>query len=299
MTMTEGTIIRGIGGLYTVDTADARLECRARGAFRHDGVRLTAGDRVRCSGQPDGTYCIEELLPRKNYLIRPAAANLDALVVIASAAPPRTELYLIDRVFAVAAFKGISPVLCINKTDLEPGEEYAEIYRKAGIPVLSLSARTGQGIDELKALLTGRISALTGNSGVGKSSILSQMLPGRGVEVGELSRRIGRGKNTTRCTELYPLPGGGYVADTPGFSAFDVSRLEPILREDVQHGFREMAPYIDACRYPGCLHIREEGCAVLEAVESGIIPKSRHESYVRLCEELRDVKEWNKKPQSP
>lgn len=293
--MTEGTIIRGIGGLYTVDTGDRLLECRARGIFRYEKIRLTAGDRVLCSEQPNGEARIEELRPRRNLLIRPAVANLDALTVIASAAPPETEPYLIDRVFAVAAFKGITPILCVNKTDLDPGERFAEIYEKIGIPVLRLSAQTGAGIPELERLLAGKISALTGNSGVGKSSILSRMLPGRALAVGGLSERVGRGRNTTRHTELYPLPGGGYVADTPGFSAFDVQRLETLLPEDVQHGFPEMAPYITQCRYTGCRHIREDGCAVLEAVRAGVIPASRHESYVRLCEELRDVREWNLK----
>ncbi len=292
--MTEGTIVRGIGGLFTVDTGDSMLECRARGIFRRDKIRLTIGDRVQCREQPDGTGVIWELLPRKNLLIRPPVANLDQLVVIASAAPPETELYLADRVFAVAAFKGISPVLCVNKIDLDPGEQFIDIYRRVGIPVIPVSAATGEGLKDLAALLAGKISALTGNSGVGKSSILSRIL-GKPLEVGALSEKVGRGKNTTRHTELYPLPGGGYAADTPGFSAFDVQRLETLLQEDVQHGFPEMAPYLTQCRYTGCLHIKEEGCAVLEAVRAGIIPRSRHDSYDRLCEELRDAREWNRR----
>lgn len=239
---------------------------------------------------------IDALCPRKNMLIRPAVANLDMLVVIASAAPPETDVYLIDRVFAVAAFKGIQPVLCINKTDVDPGESFREIYEKVGIPVISVSAKTGAGIDRLEELMQGKLSALTGNSGVGKSSILSRMLPENSLAVGELSEKLGRGRHTTRSTELYPLSGGGYAADTPGFSAFDVTRLETLLREDVQHGFTEFAPYLEKCRYTGCLHTKEDGCAVLEAVRAGSIPQSRHDSYVRLCEELKDVREWNRKP---
>lgn len=293
--METGTIIRGIGGLYTVDTGEKTFDCRARGIFRHEKIRLTSGDRVLCAEQPDGEMLITELLPRKNVLIRPAVANLDALVVIASAAPPETETYLIDRVFAVAVFKGITPVLCINKADLDPGTRFEEIYTAVGIPVLRVSAETGEGIGALGGFLHGKISALTGNSGVGKSSILSRMLPERTLAVGALSEKLGRGRHTTRHTELYPLSGGGYVADTPGFSAFDVTRLETLLREDIQYGFPEMAPYLTECRYPGCLHLREDGCAVLDAVKRGVIPASRHESYVRLCEELRDVREWNRK----
>ncbi len=292
--MEEGTIIRGIGGLYTVDTGRDIFDCRARGVFRYEKIRLTIGDRVRCREEADGTRLIWELLPRRNLLIRPPVSNLDMLVVIASAAPPETELYLVDRVFAIAAFKGIAPALCINKTDLDPGEGIAEIYRKVGIPVLQISAVTGQGIEALAALLKGKVSALTGNSGVGKSSILSKLL-GRPLETGTLSERVGRGRNTTRHTELYPLPEGGYAADTPGFSAFDVQRLETLLQEDVQHGFPEMAPYLDRCRYTGCLHTVEDGCAVLEAVRAGVIPASRHESYVRMCRELQDAREWNRR----
>lgn len=293
--MRTGTIIRGIGGLYTVDTGDNIFDCRARGIFRHDKIRLTVGDSVICAEQPDGDMLITELAPRKNVLIRPAVSNLDAIVVIASTAPPETETYLIDRVFAVAVFKGITPVLCINKADLDPGERFSQIYTHVGIPVLRVSAKTGEGIASLRDFLHGKTSALTGNSGVGKSSILSQMLPEQSLTVGELSEKLGRGKHTTRHTELYALPGGGYVADTPGFSAFDVTRLETLLRQDIQYGFPEMAPFINNCRYTGCLHVKEDGCAVLEAVSNGIIPVSRYESYIRLCDELKDVRDWNRK----
>ncbi|MEA4822551.1 MAG: ribosome small subunit-dependent GTPase A [Clostridiaceae bacterium] len=293
--MRTGTIIRGIGGLYTVDTGDIIFDCRARGIFRHDKIRLTVGDNVICAEQPDGDMLITELAPRKNVLIRPAVSNLDAIVVIASTAPPETETYLIDRVFAVAVFKGIAPVLCINKADLDLGERFSQIYTHVGIPVLRVSAKTGEGIASLRDFLRGKTSALTGNSGVGKSSILSQMLPEQSLTVGELSEKLGRGKHTTRHTELYALPGGGYVADTPGFSAFDVTRLETLLREDIQYGFPEMSPFINNCRYTGCLHVKEDGCAVLEAVSNGIIPVSRYESYIRLCDELKDVRDWNRK----
>ncbi|NMA08835.1 MAG: ribosome small subunit-dependent GTPase A [Clostridiales bacterium] len=288
----EGLIIRGIGGLYTLDTPSGTIDARARGIFRHENLRLIPGDRVTYEMLPDGTAVITELIPRRNMLIRPSAANLDVLVVIASAAPPATEFYLIDRVFAVAACKGIEQLLCVNKCDLDPGDELVDVYTRADIPTLQVCAETGDGISALAQRLQGKISALTGNSGVGKSSILQKMLPDRTLQVGELSEKLGRGKHTTRSTELYALPEGGYIADTPGFSEFDVSRLFTMLREDVWHGFPEFAPYVGYCRYTGCLHTHEDGCMVREAVARGDIPASRHESYVRLCDELKDTRAW-------
>jgi len=287
--------LKGIGGLYTVQTEDGLVESRARGIFRHENTQLLPGDRVIIETQPDGAPLITELQERKNSLIRPAVANLDTIVIIASAAPPITETFLIDKVSVIAELKNIDVLICLNKTDLDPAVTLWKIYNQAGFECLRLSAHTGEGIEALQQRLRGRVSALTGNSGVGKSSILHKMYPELEIPVGNLSEKLGRGKHTTRHTELFALPDGGYIADTPGFSAFDVTKLESLLREDIQFGFREMQPYLTDCRYTGCAHIKEDGCAILKAVKRGVVPKSRHESYVQLYELLRDVRHWNLK----
>lgn len=286
-----GTILKGIGGFYYVDTADGVIECKARGKFRKTVGKPIIGDKVKVGLQPDGTGYLLEIAPRRNCLIRPALANIDLLVAVASAAPPVTDPFLIDKVLAIAENKGIAPMVVINKTDLNPGEELLKTYQLAGIDVLAVSAESGEGIDTLRQKIAGKTAAFAGNSGVGKSSLLNQLMPSFAAEVGAISDKIGRGRHTTRHIELVPL-GDGYLADTPGFSSFDTEQMDLVLSEDLQYAFREFAPYLGQCKFTGCAHVKEKGCAVLAAVEAGEIAKSRHESYVKLYNSVKDLKKW-------
>ncbi len=291
--MTEGIILKGIGGFYYVDTADGLIECKARGKFRKTVGKPIVGDRVTLEIQPeDGTGYLLDIQPRKNSLVRPAVANLDLLVAVASAAPPVTDPFLIDKVTAIAAHKEIDVLVVVNKTDADPGDELYEIYRASGIEVMRVSALTGEGIDALKARIRGLVSAFAGNSGVGKSSVLNRLDPSFGAEVGAISDRLGCGKHTTRHVELHPIAGGGYIADTPGFSSFETEQMDLVLAEDLQFAFPEFAPYLGSCQFTGCAHVKEKGCAVIEAVKAGKIVKSRHESYCRLYESVKDLKQW-------
>ena len=286
-----GTIIKGIGGFYYVDTADGVIECKARGKFRKTVGKPIIGDKVTVAVQNDGTGYLLEIEKRINQLIRPALSNIDLLIAVVSAAPPITDTFLIDKVIAIAENKNISPMVVINKIDINAGDELFEIYKQAGIDVLKVSANTGEGVSELKDKLKGKISAFAGNSGVGKSSLLNRLIPDFSAQVGNISDRIGRGKHTTRHIELVPFE-GGYIADTPGFSSFDTEQMDLVLREDLQYAFREFEPYIGECKFTGCAHVKEKGCAILQAVENGEISQSRHESYKKLYESIKDLKKW-------
>lgn len=293
--MLDGIILKGIGGFYYVDTADGVIECKARGKFRRTIGKPMVGDRVKLELQPeDGTGFLLEIEPRKTTLIRPPVANIDLLAAVASAAPPQTEPFLIDKVLAIAEHKGMEVLVVLNKTDLDPADALYETYRQAGIDVLRVSAETGSGIDELRERLNGKVAAFAGNSGVGKSSLLNCLDPDFKGAVGSISDRIGRGRHTTRHVELVPFA-GGYLADTPGFSSFETEQMDLVLRDDLQYAFREFEPYLGQCQFTGCSHTCEKGCAVLAAVQAGEIPPSRHESYKRLYESVKDLKEWELK----
>lgn len=269
------------------------ITCRARGKFRQEGRSPLVGDWVDVREAGAGEGVIWSVEPRRSAFDRPAVANVDQLVVVASAAIPVTDPFLIDRVSAIAALKGCGVVVCVNKCDLEPGEELTAIYRQAGFPVVRTSAATGEGVTELTELLRDKLSAFTGNSGVGKSSLLNAIQPNFSLQVAEVSERLGRGKHTTRHVELYRLDCGGEAIDTPGFSSFDAQKLDLELKERLAESFVEFRPYLDACRFVGCTHTREKGCAVLRAVREGEIPSSRHRSYLRLYEELKDLRAWS------
>ena len=288
----EGIILKALSGFYYVQCPDGTLvTCRARGKFRYQKITPLVGDRASVTVQGDGTGSLDALLPRRNFFQRPAVANIDQLVVIASGAIPVTDPFLVDRITALAESKNCQPVICINKWDLVQAEELFAIYRAAGFPTLKVSAETGLGIEELRELLAGKISAFTGNSGVGKSSILNALEPGFGLATGDISEKLGRGRHTTRHVELFPVS-GGLIADTPGFSAFDTEKGEFLEKEALQHMFREFRPYLDQCRFIGCAHVKEKGCAVLEALDAGKIQPSRHRSYVRLYQQARENKPW-------
>ena len=289
--MLEGRILKGIGGFYYVETADGLVECKARGKFRRTVGKPVVGDLVTLELQPDGTGYLTEIKPRRNELIRPAVCNLDLIAIVATEAQPKTEPFLIDKVIAIAENKHIDVCVVLNKTDLNPCENLFEIYRKVGVTVFRVCARTGEGIDTLRSFLRGKVTAFAGNSGVGKSSLLNCLQPDFSAETGAISDRIGRGRHTTRHVELVPFV-GGFLADTPGFSSFDTEQMDLVLSEDLQYAFREFAPYLNECKFTGCAHVKEKGCAVLSGVERGEIPKSRHESYVTLYNSVKDIKEW-------
>ena len=290
--MAKGRIQKALSGFYYVDTGSEILRCRARGKFRKEGVSPLVGDMVEVRELGSSEGFVEAIAPRKNAFARPAVANIDQLVIIASQAIPKTEPYLIDRVAAIAALKGCQVVVCLNKCDLDSADELYEIYAAAGFPILRVSAETGEGLEELRQQISGKLSAFTGNSGVGKSSILNALDPEYHIQVGEVSNALGRGRHTTRHVELYRLRGGAEVVDSPGFSSFDTEELNLELKHHLPETFLEFAPYLNDCRFVGCSHTKEKGCAVLEAVRAGKIPKSRHESYLRLYEELKPLKDW-------
>lgn len=291
----EGLVRKGIGGFYTVETPQGDFTCTARGKFRKERISPYAGDRVRITAEEDGTGALEEILPRKNFLARPPIANIDQLFIVSSLRDPYPEPLIIDKTIAVAEMMDISPVLVLTKTDLDDPSELKAIYDLAGVPCLVVSSKTGDGVDLVRQLLRGKISAFTGNSGVGKSTLLNAVFPHFDLKTGEVSQKLGRGRHTTREVELYKLQDGGYVADTPGFSTFDIERYRLTDKEKLAFGFREFAPYLGECQFSSCSHTCEKGCVILQAVEEGKIPRSRFESYCAMYEEIKDVKQWQQK----
>lgn len=286
-----GRIIRSISGFYDVQTASGLVNCRARGILRKDGQSPLTGDMVEITVER-GKGMVERIMPRRNRFVRPAVANLDALVVFAANVNPVTEPFLIDRVAAIAGDQEVPVVLCINKCDLDPALDLAKIYRSAGFTVICASAQTGEGVEELRALLRGKLTAFTGNSGVGKSSMLNRLCPELDLPVGEVSEKLGRGRHTTRHVELYMLDEGTYVADTPGFSSFDTDQMDVILKENLQYAFPDFGPYIGQCQFHDCSHRKEPGCAVVNAVETGELERTRYDSYLRLYEKASQIKTW-------
>ena len=291
---TEGRIVRSLSGFYDVQTDSGLVTCRARGILRKEGNSPLTGDLVEITVE-HGKGMVEKILPRKNRFIRPAVANIDTLVVFAANVNPVTEPYLIDRVAAIAGDQNVQVVLCVNKCDLDPAVDLVRIYEQAGFTVICTSAETGEGVDLLRQSIAGKLVAFTGNSGVGKSSILNRLAPELKLATGEVSEKLGRGRHTTRHVELYQLECGTYVADTPGFSSFDTDQMEVILKENLQYAFPDFGRYIGQCRVDDCSHRKEPGCAVREAFEAGEIGKTRYDSYLRLYEKSSQINLWELK----
>lgn len=283
-----GVIIKGIGGFYYIKCDDAVYECKARGKFRKDALVPTVGDRVDINIK-NGKGSIEKIHERKNMLIRPAVANVDQMVVVAALRSPDPHGALIDNFLITGSRSGIETVLCFNKADLEHSDELVNVYRNAGYKVVITSVERGEGIDELRGLLFGKVTAFAGNSGVGKSSLLNAIGVSYELETGAVSEKIQRGRHTTRHVELLELDENTYVFDTPGFSSFEVPKMKA---DELAECFIEFEPYRDLCRFRGCSHTKEAGCAVLEAVGEGKISPLRHESYVAIYEQLKKIKEW-------
>ena len=289
-----GRILRSLSGFYDVQTPEGLVTCRGRGSLRKNHQTPLTGDMVEITVEK-GKGMVEKILPRRNCFVRPAVANVDALVVFAANVNPVTEPFLIDRVAAIAGDQGVEVILCINKCDLDPALDLTRIYRNAGFTVISASAETGQGVDQLRKLLQGKLTAFTGNTGVGKSSMLNQLCPGLGLATGEVSEKLGRGRHTTRHVELYQLDAETYVADTPGFSSFDTDQMDVILKENLQYAFPDFGAYVGACQFHDCSHRQEPGCAVRAALVEGKIESSRYDSYLKLYEKASQIKLWELK----
>ncbi len=327
-----GLIIKMTGGLYTVrldaasspdEAASAPLagplagcavECRARGHFRHVRTSPLVGDRVEVQydrtsyvTDPDGQIrpgpdrsglMITDILPRRNSLIRPPLANVDIMLVVMAAAAPDPDVPTVDKLLSILEYNRIEPVMVIGKCELAPqrAQALAAVYTAAGYRVFVLSCYTGEGVEAFSAFahtaLQGKITAVAGASGAGKSTLLNTVFPGLELVTGHISEKIGRGKNTTRHTELFDLPTGGYIADTAGFSLLDFERFDFFALEDLPHTFREFAPYLGHCRYTDCTHMTDEGCAIVEAVRAGEIGPSRHKTYRELYTILKEKKKW-------
>lgn len=286
-----GRILRSISGFYDVQTPAGMITCRARGALRRGAESPLTGDLVEISVER-GKGMVERILPRKNAFVRPAVANVDGLVIFAASVNPITEPFLIDRVAAIAGDQDVRVSLCVNKCDLDPGEELVRIYRHAGFRVIQSSAETGEGVEELRQLLKGKLTAFTGNSGVGKSSILNVLAPGLHLSTGEVSEKLGRGRHTTRHVELYKLDEDTYVADTPGFSSFDTDQMDMILKENLQYAFPDFGGYLGKCQFHDCSHRKEPGCAVTGALAAGELEPTRYDSYMKLYEKASQIRAW-------
>ena len=292
MEQRTGLIVKATGGFYYVAAGETTYSCRARGLFRKDGVSPLVGDRVGIELTGEDTGYVTEILPRRNALVRPPLANLDTFVLVASVSDPAPNPLVIDKMMAIACHKGIRPMLVITKSDLGEPHTLEEIYQQTGMPIFAVSDKSDEGIAEIRAALSHGISAFSGNSGVGKSSLLNRIDARFSIATARTSQKLGRGRHTTRHVELYRISEDGYIADTPGFSAVDLERYELIRKEELADCFPEFGQFQGNCRFTGCSHTVEKGCAVLEAVREGKIHPSRHASYCTLYEDAKKIKEW-------
>ena len=287
----NGIIIKSIGGIYSVDALDGIYECKARGIFRKKNIAPCCGDRVVIVAESND-WVIDEIRQRANHLIRPPLSNLDQLVFVVSTCEPHPNYLLLDKFIAICRYKNITPVIVITKTDLNDFDDIINIYKNADVNINVVNNITGEGTEKVLALLKDKISAFTGNSGVGKSTLLNHIFPELDIKTADVSKKLGRGKHTTRHVELYKLTEGGYVADTPGFSTFETNKYDIILKENLASCFTEFDSVTQKCKYDDCSHTKENGCGIIEAVKAGKISKSRYDSYVAMYEEAKQIKEW-------
>lgn len=287
----NGIIVKGIGGFYYVEADDEIYECKARGVFRKERITPLVGDNVSITVGDNGRNSIDEIFERRNYFNRPPISNVDNLVIVSSTCDPRPNTLIIDRLTAIAVRKNVRPVIVFTKDDLQKADEYMDIYRSTGINVFTVSNETGEGVDEVRAFLRGSVSVFTGNSGVGKSSLLNCISPEFSLETGEISKKLGRGRHTTRHVELFKTL-DGYIADTPGFSSLDFETNDIIKKDELADCFPEFTDYIGTCKFTSCSHVNDKGCKIVEALKNGEIHPSRHESYVALYNEVKNIKDW-------
>ncbi|MBQ6895289.1 MAG: ribosome small subunit-dependent GTPase A [Clostridia bacterium] len=292
MNIKKGKIIKGIGGFYYVKTDSDIVECRARGLFRNKDVLPYVGDNVEIEISPDGTGYVTSIEKRKNFFIRPPIANVDLLLIIVAMANPSPDLLFLDKMLIQAKMAEVEAVICFNKSDLVTPDEtsFAKIYTNLGYKVFTTSTYTGEGINDLKDAISGRVISVCGFSGVGKSSILNAILGNENQEVGEISRKLSRGKHTTREVSLIEYTNGSYLADTPGFSS--LSLPEKITKDSLKDYFPEFENYETNCRFSDCVHISPKFCGVCEALDKGLISLSRYNNYKTLYDGLKDKKEW-------
>lgn len=288
----EGMLLKSIGGLYYAETPLGILECKARGIFRKQNISPHAGDKVIITDITDNNGVIDKILPRKNSIIRPPLANLDYIVFVISTCEPSPNLVLLDKFLAIAKYKNIKSIIAVTKLDLKKNVELLEIYKNSGAEFIEIDYEVPDTYMKLYDMIAGKITAFTGNTGVGKSTLLNHIIEDLDIKTGEISQKLGRGRHTTRNVELYQLDNGGYIADTPGFSTFETQKYDIIFKDQLAQCFPEFEEYTDKCRFPDCAHIKEKGCAVIDAVNSGEIPTSRHNSYIEMYEEAKQIKEW-------
>lgn len=295
MVSEKGRIIKSIGGLYSVESPLGVIECKARGIFRKMNISPCVGDNVKIEEIADGKGVISEIFERKNSIIRPPLANLDYIIFVISTCEPSPNFTMLDKFIAIAAYKNIGSIIAVTKRDLLINAEIAEIYKNSGAEIFEIDYDEPSSYLRLYDKIGGKICAFTGNTGVGKSTLLNHIDTDISLKTGEISKKLGRGRHTTRHVELFKLKNGAYIADTPGFSTFETNKYDIILKDKLAECFREFDEFADKCRFPDCAHIKEKGCAVVEAVNNGIIPKSRHNSYVEMYEEAKLIKEWEVK----
>ncbi len=288
----DGVILKGIGGFYYVKTAEGVFECKAKGKFRQKKISPLAGDKVSVTIRNDEENTIDEIYDRKNFLIRPPVANIDKLFIVVSAAKPKPNTVIIDKMTVLAEKNDITPVIVITKTDLTDHSELKEIYESTGYKVFSFSVEDMSEIEDIKAELSGCLCAFTGNSGVGKSTLINALNGELKLETGEISDKLGRGRHTTRQAEIFEV-GEGLVIDTAGFSSIDFTTDNKIYPEELQYYFREFADHIEDCRFTGCRHLGDKGCRICQLVDEGEISRSRHESFKTIFSEIKDNKKWD------
>ena len=291
----QGRIVKVVRGIYYAATGEESIPCNAKGAMRLTGKSPCVGDFVDFDMNDDGTGTITDIHVRKNSLIRPPLANLDYMLMIVSVAAPMPNLYVADKFLAILEHKDIPPCVVITKSDIADGaEELADKYRQIGYPVFVISSETGEGVPELKDFLADKLCAFSGNSGVGKSSLLNALDSSFAIQVGDISKKLGRGRHTTRHVELFRLDNNALIADTPGFSTVEITAMSDISKDSLPYCFKDFEPYLGGCRFVNCSHTKEKDCKILEAIEKGEIQKSRHESYIQMYNEVKDLKEWEK-----
>ena len=292
MILIEGLIVKGIGGFYYVEASDKIYECKAKGIFRKNNQKPMIGDKVIISILEDGFVFIDKIMERKNSFIRPPVANIDQLVILSSVCDPYPNFYVIDKMISLSCYKEVKPILIISKVELHNADDIIEVYKSSSIDIIEFSSVTGQGIEQVKKLFYNNVTAVIGNSGVGKSTLLNCISPELNINTDKISYKLGRGKHTTRNVELYKV-NNGYVADTPGFSTVDIGRYETIKKNELQFCFNEFLPFIGKCKFKSCTHTKETGCKIIEEVSKGKINSSRYNSYIKMYEEVKDLKEWN------